>query len=158
MCAVAFLDLTRFSFSGSLKAPYLSSILASLVAQGLAIYDPPKQTRSVLLYWRLPSEWAEILFEWVRPLPHIHLPINLNLNLNLNLNFFLPPQASSTAQLNSILTFYEITSPDVPSQLTDLPPALLRSAIAFLAKSGRAQTIEAVDGGGVRFFSGKGTG
>ncbi|KDQ09790.1 hypothetical protein BOTBODRAFT_116654, partial [Botryobasidium botryosum FD-172 SS1] len=111
----------------SLKAPYLSSLLASLVAQGLAVYDPPKQLHSVLLYWRLPSEWAEILFDW----------------------------ASSTAQLNTILTFYEITNPPVPSPLVDLPLPLLRSAIAILAKSGRAQLIEGADGGGVRFFSPK---
>lgn len=38
-----------------------------MVAKNLAVYEPAKQTRSVLLYWRLPEEWAEVLHEWVRP-------------------------------------------------------------------------------------------
>lgn len=38
-----------------------------MVAKDLAVYEPAKQTRSVLLYWRLPEEWAEALHEWVRP-------------------------------------------------------------------------------------------
>jgi len=38
-----------------------------MVAKDLAVYEPVKQTRSVLLYWRLPEEWAEVLHEWVRP-------------------------------------------------------------------------------------------
>ena len=33
--------------------------------KNLAIYEPPKQTRSILIYWRLPEEWAEVLYEWV---------------------------------------------------------------------------------------------
>jgi dethiobiotin synthetase len=62
-------------------------------------------------------------------------------------------QASSTGQLNTILTFYEITSPPLESQLTDLPLTLLRRAIGHLQKTGRAQIIEAADGGGVRLFA-----
>ena len=38
-----------------------------MVTKDLAVYEPAKQTRSVLLYWRLPEEWAEVLHEWVRP-------------------------------------------------------------------------------------------
>jgi len=38
-----------------------------MVAKDLAVYEPAKQTRSVLLYWRLPKEWAEVLYERVRP-------------------------------------------------------------------------------------------
>ena len=37
-----------------------------MVAKNLAVHEPAKQTRSVLLYWRLPEEWAEVLHEWVR--------------------------------------------------------------------------------------------
>ena len=33
--------------------------------ENLAIHEPPKQTRSLLVYWRLPEEWAEVLYEWV---------------------------------------------------------------------------------------------
>ena len=36
-----------------------------MVSKGLAEYEPPKQTRSVLLYWRSQEEWAEALHEWV---------------------------------------------------------------------------------------------
>jgi hypothetical protein len=38
-----------------------------MVAKNLAVYEPAKQTRSILLYWRLPEEWAQVLHEWVRP-------------------------------------------------------------------------------------------
>jgi ESCRT-II complex subunit VPS25 len=66
-------------------------------------------------------------------------------------------QATSTGQLNTILTFYEITEPPVPSALSGVPAPLLRQAIAILAKAGRAQTIAIPDGEGVRFFQGRGT-
>lgn len=46
-----------------------------MVRKNLAVYDPPKQTRAVVLYWRLPEEWAEVLHEWVRaPDPIKSLP------------------------------------------------------------------------------------
>lgn len=41
--------------------------MSEMVAKNLAVYEPAKQTRSVLLYWRLPEEWAEVLHEWVCP-------------------------------------------------------------------------------------------
>jgi hypothetical protein len=63
-------------------------------------------------------------------------------------------QATKTGQLNTILTFYEISNPPVPSALSGIPESLLRSAISVLAKSGgRAQLISISDGDGVRFFS-----
>jgi len=37
-----------------------------MVRKNLAVYEPAKQTRAILLYWRLPEEWAEVLHEWVR--------------------------------------------------------------------------------------------
>ncbi|TDL23695.1 ESCRT-II complex vps25 subunit [Rickenella mellea] len=107
---------------------HLSSLLATLVAKNLAVYEPPKQTRSVLLFWRSPEEWGETLHEW----------------------------ATSTGQLNTILTFYEIEDPPVPSPLSGIPTALLRKAIASLSKTGRAQIIGAADGEGVRLFAGTG--
>lgn len=108
---------------------HLSDQLATMVEKGLAVYEPAKQTRAVLLYWRKPEEWAETLHAW----------------------------ATSTGQLNTILTFYEITDPPVPSDLSDIPIPLLRKAIAILTKSGRAQTITIADGEGVRFFEGRGS-
>ncbi|KIK04571.1 hypothetical protein K443DRAFT_411620 [Laccaria amethystina LaAM-08-1] len=104
---------------------HLSSILEAMVAKNVAAYDPPKQTRSVLLYWRLPEEWADVLHEW----------------------------ATSTGQLNTILTFYDITDPPIESPLSNIPVPLLRKAIAILVKSGRAQSIGVADGEGVRFFT-----
>ena len=64
------------------------------------------------------------------------------------------PQASSTGQLNTIMTFYEIVEPPVPSPLTGLPLPILRKAINVLTKSNRAQIIAVSDGEGVRFLSG----
>ncbi|KAK7048173.1 ESCRT-II complex subunit-domain-containing protein [Favolaschia claudopus] len=107
---------------------YLFSILATMVSKNVAIYEPPGQTRSVLLYWRLPEEWAEVLHQW----------------------------AISTGQLNTILTFYEITDPPIPSPLSNIPVTLLRKAIAILAKTGRSQLITIADGEGVRLFQGTG--
>ncbi|KAF8645062.1 hypothetical protein AX16_008120 [Volvariella volvacea WC 439] len=109
-----------------LRSSHLSSIIASMVAKDLASYEPPRQTRSVLLYWRLPEEWAEVLHDW----------------------------ANSTGQLNTILTFYDITDPPVESPLTNIPIVLLKKAISILAKTGRAQLIAIADGEGVRFFAG----
>ena len=62
-------------------------------------------------------------------------------------------QASSTGQLNTILTFYDITDPPVESPLSNIPIPLLRKAITILIKSNRAQTIAIPDGEGVRFFT-----
>jgi len=64
-------------------------------------------------------------------------------------------QASSTGQLNTILTFYEIQEPELPSALTGIPTPLLKRAIQTLIRSGRAQTLEGAEGGGVRLFSPK---
>ncbi|KAF8573755.1 ESCRT-II complex vps25 subunit, partial [Ramaria rubella] len=107
---------------------HLLSLIASMVSQNLAAYEPPKQTRSVILHWRLPEEWAEVLHEWV----------------------------TSTGQLNTIMTFFEIASPPVESPLSGIPITLLRKAIAILGKTGRGQIIEGMEGGGVRFFTGTG--
>ena len=48
-----------------MKGAYLEQIIAHLVTKGVAAYEPPRQTRSVLLYWRKLEEWAEVLHEWV---------------------------------------------------------------------------------------------
>jgi ESCRT-II complex subunit VPS25 len=52
------------------------------------------------------------------------------------------------------LTFYDITDPQVESQLSGLPIPLLRKAISILSKMGRAQLIGVADGEGVRIFAG----
>ncbi|OBZ73694.1 Vacuolar protein-sorting-associated protein 25 [Grifola frondosa] len=101
---------------------HLSFILADMVSKNLATYDPPKQTRSALLYWRLPEDWAEVLHEWVN------------------------------GHLNTILTFYEIMEPPVPSPLSGIPLPLLRKAIDILVRTNRAQIITIADGEGVRIL------
>ena len=50
--------------------PYLSDILATMVEKNVAVYEPAKQTRAVLVYWRLPEEWAEVLYDWVCVIDH----------------------------------------------------------------------------------------
>jgi len=109
-----------------LLPPYLEFIIADMVGKGTAVYEPPKQTRSVLLYWRLPEEWAEVLHDW----------------------------ASSTGQLNTILTLYEIVEPPVPSELSGIPMVLLKKAVSVLTRTHRAQMIAVADGEGVRFLAG----
>lgn len=75
------------------------------------------------------------------------------------LRFFRLPyiivQARNTGQLDTILTFYEITDPPVPSPLVSVPDVILRQAVAFLSRNGRAQLINVADGEGVRFFAGR---
>lgn len=58
---------SRCFVSGRLLPSHLLSLMASMVSQNVAAYEPPKQTRAVILYWRLPEEWAEVLHEWVIP-------------------------------------------------------------------------------------------
>ena len=110
----------------------------------MAVYEPAKQTRSALLYWRQPEEWAEALHAWV-------IRFTIILEGPLTLVVF---KATASGQLNTILTFYEITDPPVPSPLSGLPLPLLRRAINILTRSGRAQLIGVADGEGVRFFAG----
>jgi ESCRT-II complex subunit VPS25 len=118
--------------------------MESMVSKNLACYEPPKQTRTALIYWRLPEEWAEVLHTWVHPC----VPLIQYVSYSHN------PQATSTGSLNTILTFYEITDPPLESPLTGMPVPLLKKAIAILSKTGRAQLIGIAEGEGVRFFPG----
>ncbi|QRV74071.1 vacuolar protein-sorting-associated protein 25 [Ceratobasidium sp. AG-Ba] len=102
-----------------LTEKHLETILAKLVANKMAEFEPSNQTRSVIVYWRRPEEWAEALHDW----------------------------ANQTGQLNTILTLYEIQNPDVPSAFTDIPLPLLRRAIDILMRTSRAQYIEGTAGG-----------
>ncbi|KAI0831896.1 ESCRT-II complex vps25 subunit [Trametes gibbosa] len=109
-----------------LFSSHLATILADMVAKGHAAYEPPRQTALVLLYWRSADEWAQVLHDW----------------------------ASATGQLNTILTFYEIVEPPVPSPLSGVPLPIVRRAVGVLARSIRAQIIAVSDGEGVRFLPG----
>jgi ESCRT-II complex subunit VPS25 len=63
---------------------------------------------------------------------------------------------NATGQLNTILTFYDITDPPVESAMNRIPTTLLRKAIAILSKSGRAQIIDGLEGGGAKFYAANG--
>lgn len=56
--------------TGRMQPRHLSHIMTEMVAKNLAMYEPVKQTRAVLLWWRTPEEWAEELHKWVRPTRH----------------------------------------------------------------------------------------
>jgi ESCRT-II complex subunit VPS25 len=105
--------------------------MTAMVAKIVAVYEPAKQTRAALLYWRLPKEWADVLHPWVS---------SKFLWCQLN---FCRMQATVTGQLNTILTFYEISDPPIPSPLCGIPMPLLRRAITILTRFNRAQTITA---------------
>jgi len=62
----AFFPYGHVACLGNLPPSHLQYIIIQMVAKNLAVYEPAKQTRSVLLHWRLPEEWAEVLHEWVR--------------------------------------------------------------------------------------------
>ena len=118
-----------------------------MVEKNVAAYEPSKQTRSVLLYWRRPEEWAEALHSWVSTL-------SLSAKPNIVKEASHAVQATSTGQLNTILTFYDITDPQVESQLSGIPMPLLRKAVSILSKIGRAQLIGVADGEGIRILAG----
>jgi hypothetical protein len=54
-----------FETPGRLMPNHLAHLLGVMVSKDLAVYEPAKQSRATLLYWRLPEEWAEVLYEWV---------------------------------------------------------------------------------------------
>ena len=51
---------------GRVLPAYLAYLIAELVSRNLAFYEPAKQTRSIILLWRLPEEWGDVLHSWVR--------------------------------------------------------------------------------------------
>ncbi len=115
------------------------------------MYDPPNQTSSALLFWRSPEEWAQVLYDWVRISPSSESPVCCADTDNGCLSIY---KVNSTGHLNTIMTFFEIVEPPVPSPLEGLPLPILRKAVAVLAKSARAQIIAVADGEGVRFLAG----
>ncbi|TIB77754.1 ESCRT-II complex, vps25 subunit [Wallemia mellicola] len=104
---------------------FITVILDSLVKNGLATYtDTTKE--SVWVYWRTLAEWAAVLYDHV----------------------------DGTAQLNTPLTYYELTEGDYShlSELNGLPTPILRSAINILVKQNKAVTIKTSNGEGVKFI------
>jgi ESCRT-II complex subunit VPS25 len=62
---LSYIDQVYVANAGKMSLPYLSDILATMVGRNAAAYEPAKQTRVVLVYWQLPEEWAEVLYDWV---------------------------------------------------------------------------------------------
>jgi hypothetical protein len=75
---------------GGLTERHLESILSRLVSNKLAEFEPPNQTRSVIVYWRKPEEWAEALHDWV----------------SINLMSILTRHRSSAGESNRAVQYY----------------------------------------------------
>ena len=109
-----------------------------------AVYEPAKQTRAVL-----PEGCAEVLHEWVCVFlfPSHLLALYVRPLRLMPMLYAIPTlvaggfEATSTGQLNTILSLYEIANAPVSSVLSGIPESRLRNTIAILAKSGRAQLI-----------------
>lgn len=52
--------------AGQMLAPHLEYLIQTMVSEGAAFYEPPRQSRSVIVCWKKADEWAETLFSWVR--------------------------------------------------------------------------------------------
>lgn len=55
---------------GRLHLATLRNVVEAMVAAGSAEYDPPKAAKgqlpsAVLVFWRKPEEWANIIYDWV---------------------------------------------------------------------------------------------
>ncbi|KAK1921761.1 ESCRT-II complex subunit-domain-containing protein [Papiliotrema laurentii] len=104
------------------------SVIGSLVKDGRAAPDPPKQADTYLIYWKKPDEWGNVIYDWV---------IDNGMN-------------------GTIMTFWEITEGELAesTEFHGLPASLLRRAIDTLVKKAKAQIIkgEGEAGEGVRFF------
>lgn len=82
--------------------------------QRAAYVDVRKPNSGVLVYWRLPVEWAAILRDYIE----------------------------STGQLGSVLTVYELTRLDeAADELQGLDDALFEKAILVLVLQGRATVL-----------------
>lgn len=108
-------------------------IVDLLVKAGGAAYDPPPSRSAphppaCFVYWRRPDEWGEIMYADV----------------------------VARGETNSIMTLFELQQGDATpadAEYRDMPTALLRTCLATLAKSGRAQVFRGTegDGDGVKF-------
>lgn len=86
--------------------------------------DAKKHDAGILIYWRTPSEWAKLLYEYV----------------------------DRTGQLGTVLTVYELTQLDelAPSEpLKDIDGNLFAKVVDVLVKQGKAQVLRTEDGSGI---------
>ncbi|BFZ64148.1 hypothetical protein YB2330_005287 [Saitoella coloradoensis] len=97
-----------------------------MVHDNQAAYVPNTQKQQLLLYWRKPAEWAELIYKWI----------------------------DDTAQFNSVLTLYELVEHE--TEFKELDPMILGQALDVLKRRGLCQVFGGDDGGGVKFFKDQG--
>ncbi|ODQ56266.1 ESCRT-II complex, vps25 subunit [Saitoella complicata NRRL Y-17804] len=97
-----------------------------MVHENQAAYVPNTQKQQLLLYWRKPAEWAELIYKWI----------------------------DDTAQFNSVLTLYELVEHE--TEFKELDPMILGQALDVLKRRGLCQVFGGEDGGGVKFFKEQG--
>jgi len=85
-----------------------------------------KTRRQCLVMWRTPQEWANIIYRW----------------------------ASSNGMLNTVCTFYELTSGDdtTKEEFHGLDTWLLTRSLKVLEQQKKAEIISLNDSEGVKFF------
>lgn len=59
------LKVVTDKITGRILPDYLAHLFLEMVSNKVAVCELPKQTRSILLYWRLHEEWAEVLHGWM---------------------------------------------------------------------------------------------
>jgi len=111
---------TYIIYSGELPSPsHLGYTISRVIANSLAACEPPKRTRSVLLLAAGAYDTNEQA---------------LTTNFSGAIANLYPTQASSTGQLNTVMTFYEIAEPPIPSGFPNPQIPLLKKAIAMWLK------------------------
>lgn len=124
MC-VEYSSIAAKRATGVASKEFVGVILESMVKDGVAGFTDASKD-SVWVYWRSLAEWSEIVYDYV----------------------------SSTAQLNTPLTYYELTQGEYShlSELHHLPVEILKMAIYLLIKQSKATQIKSSQGEGVKFF------
>jgi ESCRT-II complex subunit VPS25 len=103
--------------------------LDSLATAGRAEWQDQKKKDAINIYWRTPSEWADIIQKW----------------------------ASDTGYANSVLTVYELIEGDTGenTEFHNMDGELFRKAIAVLERRGKAELFQGStsDEDGVKFLN-----
>ncbi|TGZ83817.1 ESCRT-II complex, vps25 subunit [Ascodesmis nigricans] len=110
-----------------LKPADAVEVLEAMRKDGLVEWVDGATRSTVLVYWRKPAEWAEVLYRWVE----------------------------SVGQKGSVLTLWELVNGEMTEgeEFHGMHPMVLQSVLAVMVKRGQAQTIGTeIDEMGVKFF------
>jgi ESCRT-II complex subunit VPS25 len=114
---------------GSLSREAITLFMDSLVLQQRAEWHDQKKKDLVYIYWRTPSEWADIIQQWV----------------------------ADTGYSNSVLTVYELIEGDTgeKAEFFGLDGQLFRKAIGVMQRHGKAELFQGStsDEDGVKFLN-----